>query len=214
MRMLNARLIEQAKAGTISEETATNAASPLRKLKSVFPNSTLNKHTPMDVYLTPPSPNRPRALVIRDLGSIENDWVATELVLSYFGETGPSPPVCALALICFYAKVLLVEEDCFRQSEGLPKVKVKLPVPSIYFYINGRPITMQRHIVLIKRWIANPYHRLKYETEQKDYHLIFFTCWSGKNACHSPSPSHPAPTFTGVQVSSDCTVPCPEQWSS
>jgi len=176
MRMLNARLVEQAKAGIISEEIATNAASPLRKLKSVFPNSTLSKHTPMDVYLTPPSPNRPRALVIRDLGSIENDWVATELVLSYFGETGPSPPVCPLAMVYLYTEDLLVEEDCFREPEDLPKVKGALLKVSLYLFLSRRK--------------ANYNAMASCLDHSWDHHLIFHTCWWARNAW----PLFPHPT--------------------
>lgn len=81
------------KNGTLLEEGAQEIGSPMRKLKSLFPNSPLTKHTPLDIYLSAPAPGRPRALVFRDLGAIENDWVATEFVLHYFEGAGPSPPV-------------------------------------------------------------------------------------------------------------------------
>ncbi|KAH9487093.1 hypothetical protein JR316_0001161 [Psilocybe cubensis] len=93
MRALQARLSRGIKEGTITEDTAMGASSPMRVLKGLFPNSPLAKHVPLDIYLPAPDPNRPRALIFRDLGSIENDWVATEFVLNYFDKEGPSPPL-------------------------------------------------------------------------------------------------------------------------
>lgn len=97
MRALQARLSRSIQDGTIDEETAQAAASPLRTLKGLFPNSPLAKHTPLDIFLAAPIPNRPRPLIFRDLGSVENDWVATEFVLNYFGPEAPSP-----AVRCFF----------------------------------------------------------------------------------------------------------------
>ncbi|TFK41321.1 chalcone-flavanone isomerase-domain-containing protein [Crucibulum laeve] len=93
MRALQARQALGVKSGTLTEEVAQEASSPMRKLKSLFPNSPLAKHTPLDIFLAPPIPGRSRALVFRDLGAIENDWVATEFVLHYFEGEGPSPPL-------------------------------------------------------------------------------------------------------------------------
>ncbi|TFK76810.1 hypothetical protein BDN72DRAFT_829976 [Pluteus cervinus] len=91
MRALNARLAQDVQSKTITEDEALTAASPLRKLKTLFPNTPLKKHEPLDVLLTAPTPGKPRALIFRDLGSVENDWVATEFVLHYFQENAPSP---------------------------------------------------------------------------------------------------------------------------
>ena len=93
MRALQARLSRGVQDGTVTEEIVQKAASPLRTLKGLFPNSALAKHTPLDIFLAPPTPNQPRALVFRDLGSIESDWVAKEFVLNYFGTEAPSPAV-------------------------------------------------------------------------------------------------------------------------
>lgn len=93
MRALQARMVLGRENGTLSEEEAQEVGSPMRKLKTLFPNSPLGKHTPLDIFLTPPTPGRPRALVFRDLGAIESDWVAIEFVLHYFEGAGPSPPV-------------------------------------------------------------------------------------------------------------------------
>jgi hypothetical protein len=81
------------KEGALLEEAATEVSSSLRKLKGLFPNSSLSKHTPLDIYLSAPLKDRQRALVFRDLGSVEDDWVATEFALHYFEGSGPSPPV-------------------------------------------------------------------------------------------------------------------------
>lgn len=93
MRALQTRLASAKKNRTLSEEDAQSVGSPMRKLKSLFPNSSLAKHTPLDIFLSAPVPGRPRSLVFRDLGAIEDDWVATEFVLHYFEGAGPSPPV-------------------------------------------------------------------------------------------------------------------------
>ena len=102
MRALQTRLASGTKDGTLTEEVAQEAASPLRKLKSIFPNAPLAKHTPLDIFLSAPISGRPRALVFKDLGSIESDWVATEFVLHYFEGDGPSPPV---GLLCPQTKL-------------------------------------------------------------------------------------------------------------
>ncbi|KAK2459688.1 hypothetical protein APHAL10511_008333 [Amanita phalloides] len=91
MRALQARIAKAKLEGTLTEEEAINAGSPMRKLKSLFPNASLAKHTPFDILLTGPVPGRPRTLVFRDLGVIESDWVAVELVSHYIEGDAPSP---------------------------------------------------------------------------------------------------------------------------
>jgi len=93
MRALQTRLASGTTDGSLTEKVAQEAASPLRKLKSIFPNAPLAKHTPLDIFLSAPSSSRPRTLVFQDLGSIQNDWVATEFILHYFEGDGPSPPL-------------------------------------------------------------------------------------------------------------------------
>ncbi|KAE9410729.1 hypothetical protein BT96DRAFT_912203 [Gymnopus androsaceus JB14] len=93
IRAIGARLIESRKNGTLTEEQAVEVAAPIRKLKTLFPNTPLVKHSPLDVLLLPPVPGKPRVLAFRDLGVIENDWVATELMLHYFEGDGLSPPL-------------------------------------------------------------------------------------------------------------------------
>ncbi|KAG5648211.1 hypothetical protein DXG03_006166 [Asterophora parasitica] len=91
MRALQARMTLAKKEGTLSEEEAYEIGFPMRKLKSLFPNSPLEKHSPLDIFVSAPSAERPRTLVFRDLGAIESDWVTTEFVLHYFEGAGPSP---------------------------------------------------------------------------------------------------------------------------
>lgn len=52
--------------------------SPMRKFKSIFPNSSLSKGTPLDIVVAAP-PDKggiERSIVVRDLGGLESDWVA------------------------------------------------------------------------------------------------------------------------------------------
>lgn len=100
MRALLARMKLSHTRGTISEREEEAAQSPLRTFKSIFPNTPLAKHTPLDILITAPSKdsNRQRALIIRDMGAVENDWIAREFVLAYFEGAGISPPV---SVLCF-----------------------------------------------------------------------------------------------------------------
>ncbi|PFH53374.1 hypothetical protein AMATHDRAFT_137727, partial [Amanita thiersii Skay4041] len=91
MRALQSRMTKAKAEGALTEEQAQAIASPMRKLKSIFPNSSLSKHAAFDVFLTAPMLSKQRTLVFRDLGAIESDWVATELVLHYFEGNAPSP---------------------------------------------------------------------------------------------------------------------------
>ncbi|KAI0823075.1 chalcone-flavanone isomerase-domain-containing protein [Trametes gibbosa] len=93
MRALQARqvLCKQRSQLTPDEELAIQ--SPLRKFKSMFTNSPLGKHSPLDILVTEPSPQQPRTLIVRDLGSVQSDWLATEFILAYFEGKGLSPPL-------------------------------------------------------------------------------------------------------------------------
>lgn len=108
------------KNGTLSEEQAIEAGSPIRKLKTLFPNTPLAKHTPLDIFLAPPAEGKPRALIFRDLGAIESDWVATEFVMHYFEGNGASPPVnFPITQADSFAdrQSLSVEEGCCRDAQ-------------------------------------------------------------------------------------------------
>ncbi|KAJ6627279.1 chalcone-flavanone isomerase-domain-containing protein [Mycena sp. CBHHK59/15] len=93
MRALHARLARDQAAGTLSDTDALAVAGPLRALKTLFPNSPLAKHFPLDVYAPAPVPGQPRPLIFRDLGAVQSSWVATELLLHYFDGKGASPPL-------------------------------------------------------------------------------------------------------------------------
>ena len=93
MRALQARMVLCRQRGQISQEEEHEAQSPLRKLKSMFPNTALAKHTPLEIILLAPEPKQARTLIVRDLGALQNDWVAREFVMGYFEGSGLSPPV-------------------------------------------------------------------------------------------------------------------------
>ena len=84
---------------TLTQDEELAAQSPLRKFKSMFPNTPLTKNTPLDILVTAPEPSRPRSLIVRDLGSVQSDWVAREFVLAYFEGSGISPPVSVLGVV-------------------------------------------------------------------------------------------------------------------
>ena len=93
MRALQARQVLGKQRGQLSPDDELAIQSPLRKLKSMFPNTPLAKHTPLDILTTAPSPKQPRTLIVRDLGSVQSEWLAREFILAYFEGQGLSPPV-------------------------------------------------------------------------------------------------------------------------
>ena len=121
MRALQARLALAKEDNLLSEEDAQALGSPMRKLKSLFPNSPLEKHVPLDIYLSAPVPGKPRVLIFRDLGAIESDWVATEFVLHYFEGQGPSPPVSSSPLFRYLIIFIYSSENIAEKiSSGWP----------------------------------------------------------------------------------------------
>ncbi|TFK57501.1 hypothetical protein OE88DRAFT_1651254 [Heliocybe sulcata] len=93
MRALQGRMRLLQQQGSLTPAEEASAQPPLRQLKSIFPNTPLAKHSPLDVLLTAPEPAKPRTLVFRDLGVVQNDWVAKHFVLAYFAGDGLSPPL-------------------------------------------------------------------------------------------------------------------------
>ncbi|KAK0465303.1 chalcone-flavanone isomerase-domain-containing protein [Desarmillaria tabescens] len=93
VRAVGERMVLGRKNGTLSEEEAVQVGLPLRKLKTLFLNSPLKKHTPLDIFLAPPVLGRQRVLIFRDLGGLESDWLAPEFILHYFENNGVSPPL-------------------------------------------------------------------------------------------------------------------------
>ena len=86
---------------TLPQDEELAVQSPLRKFKSMFPNSPLAKRTPLDILLAPPESGQARNLIVRDLGAVQNDWIAREFFLAYFEGDGLSPPVSILTLYLF-----------------------------------------------------------------------------------------------------------------
>ncbi|KAI0670172.1 chalcone-flavanone isomerase-domain-containing protein [Trametes maxima] len=93
MRALQARQVLSKQRSQITPDEELAIQSPLRKLKSMFPNTPLAKHSPLDVLITAPSAKQPRTLIVRDLGSVQSDWLSQEFVLAYFEGKGLSPPL-------------------------------------------------------------------------------------------------------------------------
>ena len=92
MRAMQARQILCRQRGELSPDEELAIQSPLRQLKSMFPNTPLAKHSPLDILATAPG-SKPRTLIVRDLGSVQSDWLAREFVPAYFEGKGISPPV-------------------------------------------------------------------------------------------------------------------------
>jgi hypothetical protein len=106
IRALQGRMVTLKKRNEVAPEEELNAGSPMRKLKSLFPNTQLKKGEPLDIILTaPPDEDETkrylkltgkelaRTLIVRDLGAIQDDWLSREFVLAYFEGDGLSPPV-------------------------------------------------------------------------------------------------------------------------
>jgi hypothetical protein len=93
VRTLQKRHWADHQAGKLSSDEQLKLHAPIGQLKSAFPNAPLAKGTPLDIVLSPPVSNRPRTLIIRDLGAVQNEWVAQEFMLSFFDWQGNSPAV-------------------------------------------------------------------------------------------------------------------------
>jgi len=94
MRSLQAREAKCRTEGRLLPEDELALHSALLRFKSLFPNTSLQKHSSVDVILSPRSDiSGTRRLVIWDLGTIENDWVAKEFFKAYFAGDGISPPL-------------------------------------------------------------------------------------------------------------------------
>jgi hypothetical protein len=93
IRAIQARLAASSKQNLITEAESLEALTPIGEIKGILPNTPLLKHQSLDLFLAPPTEGEKRALTFRSLGSVQNDFVATELVLHYFSDPAPSPPV-------------------------------------------------------------------------------------------------------------------------
>ncbi|OCH96670.1 hypothetical protein OBBRIDRAFT_787236 [Obba rivulosa] len=95
MRALQARLLLTKQREPLTPDEELLAQSALRKFKTAFPNTPLAKHEPLEILVTAPpeDPKQARPLIIRDMGSVQNDWLAREFLLAYFEGNGISPPL-------------------------------------------------------------------------------------------------------------------------
>lgn len=94
MRALQSRLVFAKKSEALTSQDELEIQSPLRKFKSMFPNSKpLEKYQPLDLLFLAPAVGEPRNVIVRDLGSVQSNWLAQELLRAYFYENGISPAV-------------------------------------------------------------------------------------------------------------------------
>ncbi|KAI9462938.1 chalcone-flavanone isomerase-domain-containing protein [Russula earlei] len=84
IRTLQARHWAASEAGELSSDEQLNLQAPIAQLRSALSNMPFKKGTPLDLVLTHPDPKQPRALIFWELGAVQNDWVARELILSFF----------------------------------------------------------------------------------------------------------------------------------
>lgn len=91
------------KSEALTPQDELEIQSPLRKFKSMFPNSKpLEKHQPLDLLFLAPVVGEPRDVTVRDLGSVQSDWLARELLRAYFHEKGISPAVSSTIIPASY----------------------------------------------------------------------------------------------------------------
>ncbi|KAI4520504.1 hypothetical protein K525DRAFT_257470 [Schizophyllum commune Loenen D] len=95
VRALQLRLNEAIRDKALDEDAGLNASANIRKVKTMFPNVSLNAGSPLDVLLAPPVPGKPRVAIFRDLGTVEDEFTSTEFFMQYFRERDalPSPPL-------------------------------------------------------------------------------------------------------------------------
>jgi len=90
VRKLRARQRAAHQAGELSSEVQLTLQGPISQLGTALPNAPFAKGASLDLMITPPDPKRPRALILRDLGAVQNEWVARELIMSFFDGKGTS----------------------------------------------------------------------------------------------------------------------------
>ena len=112
MRALQARLVLAKKLEALTPQEELDIQSPLRKFKSMFPNSKpLEKHQPLDLLFLAPVNGEPRNVIVPDLGTVQSDWLARELLRAYFHEKGISPAVSLNMAPAFYAPNALATDE-------------------------------------------------------------------------------------------------------
>jgi hypothetical protein len=94
VRKLQTRQRVAHQAGELSSEEQLTLQGPISQLRTALPNVPFNKGASLDLMITPPDPKQPRALILRDLGAVQSEWVARELMMSFFDGKGTSVAVC------------------------------------------------------------------------------------------------------------------------
>ncbi|KEP54397.1 chalcone-flavanone isomerase [Rhizoctonia solani 123E] len=91
IRTIQARQALGRKDGSLTTEREEALHTPLQQFKGLFPIAAFKKHEPLHIILSPPTV-RHRELRLQQLGTVRDDWLATEFFLAYFHGT-ISPPV-------------------------------------------------------------------------------------------------------------------------
>jgi hypothetical protein len=115
MRSLQSRMALSRERGLLLPDEEAAAQSPLRKLKTVFPNTPLGKGTPLDIILTAPTIAAERVLIVRDLGSVQSTVVGRDFVMAYFEGNGISPPVRSIFSLSGdqHFEVVQISKGCY-----------------------------------------------------------------------------------------------------
>ncbi|CUA72447.1 hypothetical protein RSOLAG22IIIB_01116 [Rhizoctonia solani] len=91
IRTIQARQALGRKDGSLTTEREEALHTPLQQFKGLFPTAAFKKHVPLHIILSPPTA-KPRELRLHQLGTVRDEWLATEFFLAYFHGT-ISPPV-------------------------------------------------------------------------------------------------------------------------
>ncbi|CAE6516604.1 unnamed protein product [Rhizoctonia solani] len=91
IRTIQARQALRRKDGSLTTEKEEALHTPIQQLKGFFPTAAFKKHEPLHIIISPPTV-KPRELRLYQLGTVRDDWVATEFFLAYFHGT-ISPPL-------------------------------------------------------------------------------------------------------------------------
>ncbi|CAE7139145.1 unnamed protein product [Rhizoctonia solani] len=91
IRTIQARQALGRKDGSLTTEREEALHTPLQQFKGLFPTAAFKKHEPLHIILSSPT-LKPRELRLYQLGTVQDDWLATEFFLAYFHGT-ISPPL-------------------------------------------------------------------------------------------------------------------------
>ncbi|CEL52209.1 hypothetical protein RSOLAG1IB_00748 [Rhizoctonia solani AG-1 IB] len=91
IKTIQARQALRRKDGSLTTEQEEALHTPVQQFKGFFPTATMKKHQPLHVFLSSPEV-KPRGLRLYQLGTVRDDWLATEFFLAYFHGT-ISPPL-------------------------------------------------------------------------------------------------------------------------